>query len=604
MQKRVFLMVLIFCLFEIFSEGLCQKVYNVRALDFGESIILDGILNERAWRTLITPLERLEKYEVTDTSWISIQDDAFPGGITVNWRAVWSGNTIYLGIEVDDDIFNRDNYRQDDPRYANIQNDDGAHVFWDNQKNVPWLDWDWIWPNPSETQADSNYLIHNIVEDSFFVQLGISEVFRVPTWAWHPGSLFNFKFHYSSDSSLWSIEAAVKSDSVSFSAGDFVWAQVSYNDADTQFDQNRIVRERRLVWNDPGEGFEPWDKPGKLLLTGNSNVVEYQVLDIPSHFKITIDGQDNEEFYLMTTGATISNARTVTPQPNIIWSPWSNYDDAFVIMHAVSDFSQNILYLLFKVFDNYKNSIPFIGSDNLLNDDALLLWVDYDDDRNFLVTGQDINLLIRNTGTMYKFSGFGEQYDSISYSDDRIKLKTQPFGPFNRNWIAEIALKLPSGIQKGDILRIDFGYNDADSENEREHQLVWSTSDTNVTPWNDFTKLGRFILTGDPISSVHQAEAKYNTPMGFQLYPNYPNPFNNSTNIRFSLEKNSHITIAIYDLLGRRVTTLVDSYYKSGIYQLKWDGRNNDQHVVTSGIYFVKMTAGDFSNSLKMAFIR
>jgi len=80
---------------------------------------------------------------------------------------------------------------------------------------------------------------------------------------------------------------------------------------------------------------------------------------------------------------------------------------------------------------------------------------------------------------------------------------------------------------------------------------------------------------------------------------NYPNPFNLSTNISFSLPKASEIDIDIYDLLGRKITTLLDSYVPEGNHTVLWQPEN-----ISSGIYFYKITAGDFSISKKMILLK
>ncbi len=72
-------------------------------------------------------------------------------------------------------------------------------------------------------------------------------------------------------------------------------------------------------------------------------------------------------------------------------------------------------------------------------------------------------------------------------------------------------------------------------------------------------------------------------PDSYRLSQNYPNPFNAETVIEFDLPQQSYVTIEIYDLLGRRVVTLVDNPKEAGFHQITWD--TTDQ---PSGIYFYK----------------
>ncbi len=83
------------------------------------------------------------------------------------------------------------------------------------------------------------------------------------------------------------------------------------------------------------------------------------------------------------------------------------------------------------------------------------------------------------------------------------------------------------------------------------------------------------------------------------IQPNYPNPFNNSTTLEYGLKKDERVVIEIYDLLGRKVETLVDAYQPAGMHSVIW----NAAHIST-GIYFYKINAGDFSKTRKMLLLR
>jgi len=88
-------------------------------------------------------------------------------------------------------------------------------------------------------------------------------------------------------------------------------------------------------------------------------------------------------------------------------------------------------------------------------------------------------------------------------------------------------------------------------------------------------------------------------PEMFTLYQNYPNPFNPITNIKFDLPKNSFVTLKVFDILGREITTLVNVNLKSGTYHVNWEGGN-----YPSGVYFYKMNASDYSMIRKMLLIK
>jgi hypothetical protein len=88
-------------------------------------------------------------------------------------------------------------------------------------------------------------------------------------------------------------------------------------------------------------------------------------------------------------------------------------------------------------------------------------------------------------------------------------------------------------------------------------------------------------------------------PNQFVLSQNYPNPFNPATKIHFELPANSHVSLKIVDLLGREVATLIDEEKVAGSYNYEFDASN-----LSSGLYFYRMSAGDFVQVRKMAVIR
>ena len=93
-------------------------------------------------------------------------------------------------------------------------------------------------------------------------------------------------------------------------------------------------------------------------------------------------------------------------------------------------------------------------------------------------------------------------------------------------------------------------------------------------------------------------------PASFALSQNYPNPFNPSTSIKFAVPNKSHVNLEIYDILGRKVNTLVDSEFDAGYHTVIWDGRNSSGEQVSTGVYFYRLNAGDYSSSKKMTIIK
>jgi len=93
-------------------------------------------------------------------------------------------------------------------------------------------------------------------------------------------------------------------------------------------------------------------------------------------------------------------------------------------------------------------------------------------------------------------------------------------------------------------------------------------------------------------------------PATFALRPTYPNPFNASTSIRYSLPTPSTVTLSIFDLLGRHVRTLVQTTQGAGEYRVVWDGHDDADREVASGVYFSRLRAGDDVQTRKMVMVR
>lgn len=90
------------------------------------------------------------------------------------------------------------------------------------------------------------------------------------------------------------------------------------------------------------------------------------------------------------------------------------------------------------------------------------------------------------------------------------------------------------------------------------------------------------------------------TPNTYTLNQNYPNPFNPETTFYFSLPKDCNVTIKIYDVNGREVTTLVNAYLAKGTHKSTWTGISSDGSFTPSGIYFYRMQAGAYTETKKM----
>ncbi|NIR48734.1 T9SS type A sorting domain-containing protein [candidate division KSB1 bacterium] len=127
-----------------------------------------------------------------------------------------------------------------------------------------------------------------------------------------------------------------------------------------------------------------------------------------------------------------------------------------------------------------------------------------------------------------------------------------------------------------------------------------------------YLNLGRFQVNGGLVKDA-EAELVVGTataqiPKQFALGQNYPNPFNPETTIRFDIPnlngKNVNTRLFIYKVTGQLVRVLVNEEKPAGSYEIKWDGRDKAGQSVSSGVYFYKLTAGDFTATRKMTLLR
>ena len=98
---------------------------------------------------------------------------------------------------------------------------------------------------------------------------------------------------------------------------------------------------------------------------------------------------------------------------------------------------------------------------------------------------------------------------------------------------------------------------------------------------------------GDDTNTVVLEQHSPTLPRSFSLAQNYPNPFNSATVIRFALPTAANVDLAIFNLAGQQVATLVDGMREAGTYTVNWDGRDDDSRGLASGVYLYRLRTGD-----------
>jgi len=112
---------------------------------------------------------------------------------------------------------------------------------------------------------------------------------------------------------------------------------------------------------------------------------------------------------------------------------------------------------------------------------------------------------------------------------------------------------------------------------------------------SDWSAVWSFVT--ENVSSVQEIAGEI--PEHFDLKPNYPNPFNPTTTIRFDLPKPDFVTLKIYSIIGEEITTLISDRLQAGKYQVTFNGSN-----LSSGVYLFRLQSKSFSATGKMTLMK
>jgi flagellar hook assembly protein FlgD len=108
----------------------------------------------------------------------------------------------------------------------------------------------------------------------------------------------------------------------------------------------------------------------------------------------------------------------------------------------------------------------------------------------------------------------------------------------------------------------------------------------------------------DEILEPTIVEHMVSRPMRFTLNNNYPNPFNSSTKIEYSLSRSAHVVLQIHDSAGRKIITLLNRDQPAGKHQIDWHGSDTAGMPLSSGLYFYRLIVGNHHQSKKMLLLR
>jgi len=234
----------------------------------------------------------------------------------------------------------------------------------------------------------------------------------------------------------------------------------------------------------------------------------------------------------------------------------------------------------FYLKDRNLNTLPgfpvFVGQNVVINSSPVFADVDGDGVLDIIFGDNAGNLHILKRNGQY-ISGY-----PIKISSD---IPLAPWvGQFNTvNGFADIVVMVNGGI---DFINTQL-----------------TQSDTAPYRWNQFR--GNAQNTAfNPYPSSNSDDDQTQVVLQKTLWQNYPNPFNPSTTIKFDMDRSEHAVVSIYNIRGQLVTTLLDKDMPSGTHSVVWNGIDESGNAVSSGIYFYRLTTGDFAQTKKMLLMK
>jgi M6 family metalloprotease-like protein len=173
-----------------------------------------------------------------------------------------------------------------------------------------------------------------------------------------------------------------------------------------------------------------------------------------------------------------------------------------------------------------------------------------------------------------------------------IKLSWQPPAYVNRGFAGYKVYKNGSSITTG--VMNDTTYVDENVINGETYSYTIRAVYTNPNGISPHSNSVSITVNSIDITPVNKTA----------LNGNYPNPFNPSTSISFSLKNNSKVKIAIYNVKGELVKELLDKNMQAGKHSIVWDGKNTNHKTVSAGIYLLRMISNDYQSTRKMIMIK
>ena len=224
-----------------------------------------------------------------------------------------------------------------------------------------------------------------------------------------------------------------------------------------------------------------------------------------------------------------------------------------------------------------------IGPLNAINDQVSLVDINND---NFVELIFDDNTQVSSRGKYLAYKHDGSPVPGWSLETVGTTFFTTPcFGDLNGNNILEMVGAGVEGSGSSTYANIYLWNTLANYNPAKIYIPMWQYNTRHNGVYGDVT------LTG--------VNKNKTVPDKYSLFQNYPNPFNPTTTIKYEIPKSANVSLKVFDILGREVVTLLNEYLSAGTYEAIWNANE-----YTSGVYFYKLQANNYSETKKLLLIK
>ncbi|MBE0570616.1 MAG: T9SS type A sorting domain-containing protein [Ignavibacteriaceae bacterium] len=434
------------------------------------------------------------------------------------------------------------------------------------------------------------------------------------------------------------------------SADLFYTFSCAFGDADSDGDLDLAVAGGEAYYNNPAQPRIYYNNGGMLETLpswkGTASIYSYDVnwadFDNDGDLDVVFAGESNPNYIFENYGDSISVTPTwqstdASQYANSLFIGDVN-NDGFLDL-AISDNNQLGGSGKFKIYLNNNgilNTTPFWTSTfSGYGSGINLADIDNDNDLDLITGGwwQPVRIYLNNNGTFPTTPQFTSTSTSVVEVIVMGDVDNDALQNIQEVFISNSTMKL-FYLQRTPVQEIHQVIVDADtlqlneycydlengwimlaSQPDSEAVIIVEASvswdiDMGITNWDQSKGNYLFFNNTNPV----YVESESQQPEGFVLYQNYPNPFNPSTKIKFIIpsvivseaKQSVFVTLKVYDVLGSEIATLVDEYKPAGKYEVEFISHSGLSGIreLPSGVYFYKLTAGNYIETKKMILLK